>query len=125
MNTKQLLIALAVVATMSATVVMAEDAAAPAPAAPAAAAPAATGSGHKGRHAMKFEDRKAHALQSLEKRAAKVQQQQACVQATTDAAGLDKCMPKRKGGHRHKHGGKGGADKADTGAAAPAADSAQ
>jgi len=125
MNTKQILIALAVVATMSATVVMAQDdASAPAPAAPAAAAPATQGSSHKGRHEMKFADRKAHALKSLEKRAAKLQQQQACVQASTDKESLKACFPKRgqgkgKGGW-HNHGDKAGADNTDTGAAAPA-----
>jgi hypothetical protein len=124
MNTKQILIAMAVVAAMSATVVMAQDASAPAPAAPAATAPATqSSSGHKGRHEMKFADRKAHALKRLEKQAATVQQKQACVQASTDKESLQACFPKRgqgkgKGGW-HKHGAKGGADNADTGAAAP------
>jgi hypothetical protein len=129
MNTKKILIALAVIVTMSATVVMAQDdASAPAPAAPAATSPATGSSSHKGRHEMKFADRKAHALKRLEKSAANIQQKQACVQASTDKESLQACFPKRgqgkgKGGW-HKHGAKGGADNADTGAAAPAPDAA-
>ncbi len=118
MNTKQVLIALAVAAAMSATAAMAQDA--PAPAAPAATAPAAQGGGHKGRHEMKFEDRKAKTLERLSKAAAKIQEKQACAQASTNKEYLQACFPKRgevKGKH-HKHGGD---DAATGGASAPAA----
>jgi hypothetical protein len=71
--------------------------------------------GHKGRHEMKFEDRKAHALERLEKAAAKIQAKQACVQAATNKDTLQACFPKRGEGkgswHRH-----GDADKASAGA---------
>ena len=124
MNIRQVLAAMAVIAAMSATVVMAQDASAPAPS--ASAASASSGS-HKGRHAMKFEDRKAKRLAGLEKRAAKIQEQQACAQASTDNASLDKCFPKRgqrkdsakDSGNWRKHAGKGDAGNAD--AAMPAA----
>ena len=122
MNIRQALVAMAVVAAMSATVVMAEDASAPATA--TSAATASSGS-HKGRHAMKFEDRKAKRLAGLEKRAAKIQEQQACAQAATDNASLDKCFPKRghgkdqtkDSGNWRKRGAKGAAGNADAGAA--------
>lgn len=115
-NTKQILIAIAAVGVMAVTVAMAQTPATPTAAAPAAAATATTApatTGHKGRKKMSFEDRKAHYLQSLQKRAAVIQQQQLCVQAATDTDGLDKCKPPR-----HKRGG------ADTAAAAPAAPAA-
>jgi len=118
MNTKQVLIAIAITAAMSATAVMAQNAAAPASSAPAATAAADQGSGHKGKRPMKFEDRKAKKLQNLEKAAAKIQQKQACAEAATDNASLDKCFPKRgkgKGGWKKRS--KGGDSKADTGAA--------
>lgn len=126
MNTKQVLIAMAVAATMTATGALAQTApTAPTAAAPAATAPADSAKG-KGRHEMKFEDRKAHALQRLEKSAARIQQKQACVQASTDKASLQACFPKRGQGSKggwHKHGGKG-AGKADTGGAASTPDAA-
>lgn len=117
MNTKQLLVAIAVAAAMSATAVMAQSTSAPASATPAAAT--ATADNHKGRHGMKFEDLKAKILKRLEERAAKLQQQQACVQAASDRDALKACSPKRgkgKGGW-HKRGSKGG-DKAGGGASA-------
>src|SRR4051812_49228260 len=101
MNIKQILMAAAIVA-ISATAAMAEDATAP-------SSPAAAGDHHKGRHEMKFEDRKAHALERLQKASARVQEKQACVQAATDKNSLQSCFPKRgqvkgdgKGGW-HKH----------------------
>jgi hypothetical protein len=97
-NTKQILIAIAVAGAMAVTVAMAQTPATPTPAVPtAAAATAPAESGHKGRKPAKFEDRKARALQSLEKRAAKVQQQQVCVQAATDNDSLEKCRPPKRG----------------------------
>lgn len=129
MNTKQVLIAVAAAIALSAAAAMAQSttpAAAPATTPPAATASADQGSGHKGRHEMKFEDRKAHALARLEKSAAKIQQKQACVQASTDKDSLQACFPKRgqgKGngnGGWHKHGGKSGATPTPATAPAPA-----
>ena len=125
MNKKQALIAIAVAALMSATTAMAQST----PAAPAAAAPAAQSDSGKGKPEGKFEDRKAKRLAYLEKAAARIQQKQACAQASTDNKSLDACFPKRgkgKGGW-HRHGGKGGADKSSAGksgadTAAPAAE---
>lgn len=118
-NAKQTLIALVVTTAMAVTVAVAQTPATPAPAAatavPAAAAPAETG--HKGRKPAKFEDRKARALQSLEKRAAKIQQQQACVQAATDNESLEKCRPPKRGSKSAA----GDAGAAAAPAAAPAA----
>lgn len=105
---KQTLIAIVATAVMAVTVAVAQT---PAPPAPAATAPAETG--HKGRKPAKFEDRKARALQSLEKRAAKIQQQQACVQAATDNDSLEKCRPPKRGSK--------GADATAAPAAAPVA----
>jgi len=126
MNIRQILIAVTAAAALTTAAAMAQSTPSAAPATPAATAPTDQSSGHKGRHEMKFEDRKAHALKRLEKSAATIQQKQACVQASTDKESLQACFPKRgqgkdngkgKGG-RHKHGGKGGS--AATPAAAPA-----
>jgi hypothetical protein len=120
MNKKQALIAIAVAALMSATTAMAQST----PAAPAAAPAAQSDNGKGSKPEGKFEDRKAKKLGYLEKAAAKIQQKQACVQASTDNKSLDACTPKRgkgKGGW-HRHGGKGGAAKSGAGTAAPAAE---
>jgi hypothetical protein len=118
MNTKQALIALAIAATVTATAAIAQSTT-PAATPTSASTVAAPESDYKGKRPMKFQDRKAKALQSLEKRAAKIQEQQTCAQAATDGAALDKCLPRHKGkGGRHKRGK--GAEAAE----APAKDSA-
>jgi len=110
---KQTLIAIVVTTAMAVTVAMAQTPATPTPTPTTATAPAETG--HKGRKPAKFEDRKARALQSLEKRAAKIQQQQACVQAATDNDSLEKCRPPKRGSKSEAAGAEAPA------AAAPAA----
>jgi len=118
MNTKQIMIAMAVVAAMSAATVMAQDAPAPTPATPTASALADHAGAHKSkRHKMSFEDRKAKMVDRTEKKLA-------CVKAAKDADALTACSARKGKGGGHKHGGKGGADKAATGATAPATDSA-
>ena len=100
MNTKQILAVIAVATAMSAPAAIAQIAPVSAPAAPAASAPAAAPVTQKNKgkekHEMKFEERKAKALQHLEKRAAEVQQKQACVQASTDSKSLESCFPNRE-----------------------------
>jgi len=119
MNTKQILIAMALVATMTASSAMAQDAApAPTSDAPAATAPASTDKAApaaKGkRHKMTFEQRKAKLVDRTEKRLT-------CIKAAKDQDALSACSS------RHKKGGKGrgaksGASKAAPADAAPAAD---
>jgi hypothetical protein len=113
MITKQMLIAMTVAAVMSASAAMAQTAAPAAPASSPAAAPAAPNDAAKEKqHEEKFEDRKAKALEKLAKRAAAIQEKQACVQAATDKDSLQKCFPKRgeRGEHhgwRREHGDEG------------------
>lgn len=111
MNTKQILTAMAVIITLSATAAVAQTAA---PAAPSSAAPTATATATAPAKGEKFDARKAKVLQRLEKRAAEVQQKQACVQAATTKEALQACFPNRgkKGGHK---GGGFGMDKEPAG----------
>jgi hypothetical protein len=91
MNTKQLLMTMAVAAALSAPAAMADSTTA--------------GQNGKAQHEQKFGERKAKILQRLEKRAAEIQQKQSCVQAATDHKSLKSCLPNMgKRGERGERG---------------------
>lgn len=111
MNFKTILIAMGIAATVGVSAALAESQTSETTSTPAAAA---SEGGEKNKPPMTFEERKAHKLSNLQKAASSIQQKQACVQAATDAAALDKCFPPRQGkgkGRWHKRDGKDGAEK--------------
>ena len=103
MNTKQLLMTAALIATMS-TAAMAQGTAPAAKMAPSAATTA--DQDHKAKKEQKFEERKTKILQRLGERADKIQKKQACVQAATTPDALKACFPKM-GERGEKHGERG------------------
>jgi len=91
MNTKQLLMTVALVTAIS-TIAMAEE------------TPPAAAEGQKHKTAQ-FEERKAKAQQRLSARAAEMQKKQACVQAADNPDALKSCFPNK--GKRGEHGKSG------------------
>lgn len=95
MNTKQILMTMAIAALLPVSIALAEE--------------DATSATVEAQQGQKFEERKAEALQKLDNAAAKIQKKRECVQASTDGKSLKACFP-----NAGKRGGRGDRDGEDS-----------